>query len=142
MPQRATEEGLDPSALRPWWEEHSELDHMVQAVAKLLADSSLDAAREAVRALEETLEGHFATEETTYFPLVERFAPEEGGTLDAVQQGHDQMRGALGKLHELLAGDDRRAAREVLEQLLEGLKRHEIHEKRLIQRLAPGSSTS
>ena len=135
MPERRTEHSPDPLALPRWWQEHSELDQVVADVMKALATGNLDRPLAAVSTLKETLERHFYVEETIYFPLVERFAPEEGSSVRAAQLGHDRMREALNDLQGLLASGDRPRAQDVLAQLLTRLNEHEAHEEQLIQRL-------
>ena len=95
----------------------------------------LDKTLVAVSALKATLERHFCVEETIYFPLIERFAPEEGGSIRAAQLGHERMLSTLDDLQGLLTGGDRPSARHVLAQLLAGLNEHEAHEEQLIKRL-------
>lgn len=135
MPDSRTEHSPDQLALPRWWEEHSELDQVVAEVAQTLASGGLDRTLGAVSALKATLERHFYVEETIYFPLIERFAPEEGSSVRAAQLGHSRMRRTLNDLQELLSGGDRPGARRVLAQLLAGLNEHEAHEEQLIRRL-------
>ena len=135
MSHRETEHSADGLSLPRWWAEHSELDQMVADVTRALATGGLDPSLAAIAALKETLERHFSVEETVYFPLVERLAPEEASAVRAAQEGHDCMRGELDDLQKLLAGGDRPGARRVLAQLLVGLSEHEAHEEQLIQRL-------
>ena len=135
MADSRTEHGPDPLALPRWWKEHSELDQVVACVAQTLASGGLDRTLVAVSALKATLERHFCVEETIYFPLIERFAPEEGGSIRAAQLGHERMRSTLDDLQGLLTGGDRPSARRVLAQLLAGLNEHEAHEEQLIKRL-------
>ena len=135
MPDRRTERSPDPLALPRWWEEHSELDQVVADVTRTLASGGLDRTLAAVSALKATLERHFSVEETIYFPLIDRFAPEESSSVRAAQLGHHRMRSTLNDLRGLLAGGDRASARRVLAQLLAGLREHEAHEEQLIERL-------
>ncbi len=135
MPHPQTEPLSEALSLPRWWEEHSELHQMVAEVTQLLATGSLAATLAAFSAMEEALEGHFSIEESLYFPLIERFAPEEDRAVRTAQRGHDRIRRALNDLQELLAGADRPGARRVLVQLLAGLSEHESHEDQLIQRL-------
>jgi hemerythrin len=129
------ESSPDALALPRWWEEHSELDQMVADVTQTLEASGFDAALTALSKLKQALEQHFTVEETIYFPLIERLAPEEAGSVRAAQGGHDRMRRALDDLQEFLAGGDRSGVRRVLAELLAGLSEHESHEKQLIRRL-------
>lgn len=135
MPDRRTEHSPDPLALPRWWEEHSEIDQVVADVTQALASGGLDGTLAAISALEATLERHFSVEETIYFPLIERFAPEEGSSIRAAQLGHHRLRSTLSDLRGFLADGDRPSAQRVLAQLLAGLNEHEAHEEQLIQRL-------
>lgn len=141
MSGRRTEEPLElPLPLPRWWEEHSEIDEMVADLTRMLAGGSLDRTLASFAAFQETVHTHFDAEETTYFPLVERFSPDEAEAVRAAKRGHDRVRSLMKELRAVLVDGDRPAARNLLVQLLDVLREHEAHEDELIRRLKRPSS--
>ncbi len=134
---------MDTDRLRRWWEEHSELDELVEAIRSALARGSLSAATVFLGRLSTTLEGHFSTEEDLYFPLVERASPQSKPLIDAARAGHRQLRTAVEDLHALVETAEVASARSALARLLHKLGTHEAQEAALVaelERLARGAS--
>ena len=125
----------DADSLRRWWQEHSELDELVEALEQVLASGSLVRARQAVADLEGVLDAHFTVEERVYFPLIERLSPDHQGTVQAASSGHRKIGELLDGLAELVENGQLVEARRTLEQLLERFRLHESQEVRLIEDL-------
>jgi hypothetical protein len=126
---------MDNEMLRRWWQEHSELDELVEAIRMTLGRGALSAATVFLGRLSTLLEGHFASEEAVYFTLIERTAPESRSTLDAAREGHRQLRSSLEDLHVLVENADTASAQRALARLLHKLHVHETHETALIAEL-------
>ncbi len=118
-----------------WWQEHSELDGLVEVVVEALGGGAIDSAGESLEDLARALEAHFELEETAYFPLVERLSPDQRAAVDAARVGHRNIRERLEALLTLVATGDLRAARAAFDVLLERFRTHEAEEGKLIARL-------
>lgn len=126
--------------LKRWWQEHSELDELVEALVEATEHGTLAAASASVEELGEALEGHFAVEEEVYFPLVESLRPEYGPTVQTARLAHLEVREQLDRLRSHLSNGDPASARDVLNALLDIFRTHEEMEGRLIADLStPGS---
>ena len=136
MEARMTSDGL-----KRWWEEHSELDALVDVVVDALQHGGIASAASSLEDLAGALEAHFGVEETAYFPLVERLSPEQRPTIDAARLGHRKIRERLEDLRELVENGDLRAARAALYVLLERFRAHELEETKLVARLEALAST-
>lgn len=133
---------MEATALDRWWEMNSELDRAVEAILLALDVGALYEAGASLRHLATTLEGHFATEESLYFPLIERVAPSSVERVASARSGHDRARTVLEDLRILLENRDFGSVRRTLVALLQGLRAHEIEESKLIsdlRRLAAAS---
>jgi len=130
MNARETTDGMER-----WWQEHSELDALVAVVVEALGRGALAPASGSLEDLADALEAHFETEESAYFPLVERVSPEHRSALDAARLGHRKIRERLEDLRALVENGNVRAARVALGILLERFRLHELEEAKLIARL-------
>jgi hypothetical protein len=129
----ATPETTD--GMQRWWQEHSELDALVEVVIEALGRGAISATAGSLEDLTAALDAHFELEESAYFPLVERVSPEQSSALAAARLGHHKIRERLNELRELIESGDLRAARAALDILLERFRAHEIEEAKLIARL-------
>ena len=118
-----------------WWQEHSELDELVESIRRTLERGTLSAAGVSIERFVQRLEGHFATEEELYFPLIERLSPDCKERLEAVRTSHRKLREAIEDLLVLVEGGNTAAARRALAVLLTRLYRHEAEEADLIAAL-------
>jgi hypothetical protein len=123
------------------WQEHSELDALVERVVEALGRGAISPVAESLEDLAGTLEAHFGIEESAYFPLVERLSPDQRSALDAARLGHRKIRERLEDLRELVENGDLRAARAALDVLLDRFRAHEVEEAKLIARLEQLSAT-
>jgi hypothetical protein len=124
------------NGMQRWWQEHSELDALVEVVIEALGrGGTRSAAAGSLEDLAGALEAHFELEESAYFPLVERVSPEESSALAAARLGHGKIRDRLKELRELVENGDLHAARAALDILLERFRAHEVEEAKLIARL-------
>jgi soluble cytochrome b562 len=136
MPSEDRMEGTaSPASFQRWWAEHSELDALVQGVARTLETRHLAAAGSALDALADALEAHFGVEERVYFPLVERFSPQHAEVVRGARFGHRLVIEALEKLRDLVERGEMDAARHALGAVLERFRLHEAEEARLIAEL-------
>ena len=126
---------MNSMVLRRWWEEHSELDGLVERIRSKLERGSLSAAGASIERLATRLEGHFATEEDLYFPLIEGASPRTAQLLEAVRSSHQKLRAGLEDLLVLVENSDAAAARRALAVLLHRLHQHEAEEVDLIAEL-------
>ena len=127
------------TALR-WWQEHSALDLMVEAVVEAIDGRDADAARAAAEALSRAMDTHAREEEDIYFPLIERLAPDQANSVRKARETHVELHAGLAAIRSELAEADMEAARRVLTELLERFRIHEQAEARLIDRLAGGTA--
>jgi iron-sulfur cluster repair protein YtfE (RIC family) len=118
-----------------WWQEHSELDSLVEVVVEALGGDAIDSASESLEDLASALEAHFELEETAYFPLVERLSPDQRSAVEAARLGHGNIRERLQILRTLVEAGDLHAAQAALDVLLERFRTHEAEEGKLIARL-------
>ena len=122
--------------LSRWWQEHSELDQLIEAIVEACGGKSGAAASAALEDLAEALEGHLTVEEEVYFPLVEHLRPELKPMIQGARLAHGVLRGQLDQLREQLAADEREEARRLLGSLLELFRSHEAIEGQLIADLS------
>lgn len=125
----------DAESLQRWWQEHSELDHLVSRVEDALAGSSFEPARAALEDLADALEAHFALEESVYFPLVERFSPQHAALVRDARTGHAKISESLDQMRELVENGEIAPARRTLAGLLDRFRLHESEEVQLISEL-------
>jgi hemerythrin len=128
-------DAMNSTMLRRWWEEHSELDELVESIRIKLERGALSAASLSIERLATRLEGHFATEEDLYFPLIERVSPRSATLLESVRSSHRKLREGLEDLLVLVENADRASARRALVVLLHHLYQHEAEEVELIAEL-------
>ncbi|MBM4336196.1 MAG: hemerythrin domain-containing protein [Deltaproteobacteria bacterium] len=121
-----------------WWEEHSDLDHLVAALEESLSGGRIAVSRRAVEELAGALETHFDLEERVYFPLVERFSPEHCTRVRAARVAHAQVSETLQSLCDLIERGETLKACRVLAVLLDRFRTHEIEDARLIADLERG----
>lgn len=121
--------------LERWWERHSELDRMVEALAAALEGGSAGDAPRGLRELTEALDLHFRAEEDASFPLVERLAPDRASAIAEAREAHVELRAQLEGLAGELARGDLAAARRELARFLDCFHTHEQSESRLIAEL-------
>ena len=131
--------GTDPRSqetaigqLSRWWQEHSELDQLIEVLVEACGGRSSAAASAALEDLAQALEGHMAVEEEVYFPLVGHLRPELEPTIKGVRLAHGVLRGQLDQLREQLAGNEREEIGRLLASLLEVFRSHEAIEGQLI----------
>jgi DNA-binding FadR family transcriptional regulator len=127
------------TALR-WWQEHSALDLMVEALVEALDGRDADAARAAAEELTRAMATHAREEEDVYFPVIERLAPEQADSVRRARETHVELHENLDAIRSALADGDLEAARRVLTELLERFRLHEQAEARLIDWLAGGTA--
>lgn len=128
MPNLETASGLDR-----WWEQHSELDHLIRCLVESL--DGAEAAAGALQDLERALDAHFRLEEEVYFPLVEGISAELRDAVAGAREGHRQLRADLDALRGRLAAGDGDGARARLKTLLQRFHRHEEAEAGLVSAL-------
>ncbi len=126
--------------LRRWWQEHSELDQLVEELLETITRGSVDAARASLEDFAESLAAHLMIEEDVYFPLVEELAPRHVPTLRAARLAHLELRAALDEIRDHLTEGDLDAACAALRKLLDGLGDHERLEADLIADLKDGGA--
>lgn len=124
--------GSPQEALERWWQDHSELDRLVDALLAALGSSSAAAARAALEELREAMHAHFSVEEDVYFPLVERLSPRHAPEVRRAATAHDLVRSGLDEIQTRLGSGDLAAARSILLGLLAEFRRHEEREANLI----------
>jgi hypothetical protein len=135
----------DPKPLRRdlerWWQDHSELDYVIDALLTMIDRGSAAAASNALEDLAGAMEAHLEIEEEVYFPLIERLAPEHASTVGAARRTHLDLREHIASLRDHLAQSELEAARGALTKLLRELRTHEQMEAQLIADLGcPQSS--
>jgi hemerythrin-like domain-containing protein len=118
--------------LERWWEEHSELDHLVGGLEAALESGSAARASEALEDLIEALTSHLSVEEDVYFPLLESLLPESAATVREARLTHRDLLGEFDRLRDQLAASDLYTARSTLERLLWRFRDHERREAQLI----------
>lgn len=119
-------------ALENWWQDHSELDYLVAAVATTIAGGSAAAASAALEDFAGALYAHLEVEEDVYFPLIERLAPEHASTIRDARLAHLDLRQRIDALRSHLAQGELEAARDGLRQMLDEFRAHERLEAGLI----------
>lgn len=118
--------------LERWWQEHADLDRLVNALSESTASRSAPAASAALEDLAEALDAHFAVEEEVYFPLVESLRPELAPTVQKARLTHVELRAQVDWIRKHLRDGDWPPVREALGQLLDLLHSHEEMEAGLI----------
>ena len=132
----STERRQKPRDLESWWQEHSELDVMIDALLSTIDRGSAAAASDALEDLAAGLQAHLEVEEKVYFPLIERLAPEHAKSVGQARLAHLDLREHIGSLRDQLAAGQLDTARGIVAKLLEKLRTHEQMEARLIADLA------
>jgi iron-sulfur cluster repair protein YtfE (RIC family) len=125
----------EEQSLARWWEEHSELDGLVEAVEQTMGEGDAARAAQALEQLDEALDAHFAVEEQVYFPLVERFSPLHSSVVQAARLGHTKIRERMRSLRGLVENGEIGPARRALLVLLDRFRTHETEERKLILEL-------
>jgi iron-sulfur cluster repair protein YtfE (RIC family) len=118
-----------------WWDEHSQLDRLVEELESALTRGALGPATAALDELASTLEAHFTVEEEVYFPLLGSLDPAHQPALDAARLGHDKLRERLEQLRQLVDTGEVPAARRALRVVLDRFRQHEEEEEKLVGRL-------
>lgn len=118
-----------------WWEEHSQLDRLVEELESALVRGAIGPAIAALDELTSTLEAHFTVEEEVYFPLLGTLDPAHQPSLDAARLGHNKIRERLEQLRQLVDGGEVPAARRALRVVLDRFRMHEEEEEKLVGRL-------
>lgn len=126
---------VDAQSLAQWEREHAELDWLTRTLEESVARGSRALARDATEELCRVLDSHFAIEEQTYFPMIERLSDGHGPAVQAALRGHVKIREHLGELDKRVAAGDLRSARSDLSALLQEFRDHERREARLIAAL-------
>ncbi len=129
------EKVTDTESLKRWWQEHSELDQLVEDVQSAMAQGSSQSAGTALEELSEALDAHFTVEENVYFPLIEKVSPRHSPALQGVRQGHQKIRETLEDLRDLIERAQFTPAKRTLALLLDHFHEHEVAETSLINDL-------
>jgi hemerythrin-like domain-containing protein len=132
MPGQQTRAERGRAGLDRWWQEHSELDRLVETLDETIGRGDEAAASAALEELVEAMHSHFAVEEDVYFPLVESLLPDSSEALRLARLAHVRIREDLATMSERIDAGELAPARE---GLLERLRDHERVEARLIARL-------
>jgi iron-sulfur cluster repair protein YtfE (RIC family) len=125
----------EEQSLARWWEEHSELDRLVEAVEETMGGADAAEAARALEQLDEALDAHFTVEEQVYFPLVEEFSPLHSSVVRAASLGHTKIRERMHALRALVENGEIGPARRALFVLLDRFRTHETEERKLILEL-------
>ena len=125
----------DPESIERWWQEHSELDLLVESLEQAMDDGSIARAGAALEELANALEEHFTVEERVYFPLVEQLSSEHAPIVRAASLGHAKIRDRLDTLRDLVANGEIAPARRGLAVLLDRFRTHEAEEAKLVGEL-------
>ena len=125
----------DAEILTRWWQEHSELDRLVEAVETTLASRNTRTAGRVLEDLVEAMEAHFGVEENIYFPLVERVSPKHTPAIRAARREHQKIRESLEDLGALIERAQFDEARRSLALLLDRFHSHEAAETELVDDL-------
>ena len=115
-----------------WWEEHSELDQLVEAARDALSSGSRFRSSEALEDLAAALECHLAIEEDVYFPLLERLLPGTAPGIRAALEAHEKLRDEIGRMRSELTRFDLASVQDGLARLLQTFHEHEKHEARMV----------
>ncbi len=115
-----------------WWEQHSELDQLVEAATDALSSGSRFRSSEALEDLAVALESHLAVEEDVYFPLLERLLPETAPGIRAALEAHEKLRHEIGRMRSELTRFDLTSVQDGLGRLLQTFHEHEKHEARMV----------
>lgn len=126
---------MEAHSIERWWEEHSELDQLVSALAGALERSGVAAASAALEDLYDAMDAHFDVEEGMYFPLLERLPSTHGADVKALREAHARIRGDLEKIRSHLSDDELDRARGLMGELMVLFDGHEQAESRLIAEL-------
>ena len=122
----------DSGELASWWRDHSDLNYLIGGVVHLLHQNNAAAAAEAVEELVQEVTIHFAAEEDTYFPLVERVAPQYTKGIRAARIAHEDLRERLNRVRENLAVGEIEEADQNFHMFLEVLSGHEESEAEIM----------
>ncbi len=128
-PSRAS---LVERQLEGWWQDHADLSFVLGSLAHALAKRGAAAASEAVEELAAALETHLEAEESEYFPLVERLAPERATAVRAARLAHSDLRDRIDEVRTSIAEGKVDAAGRELGLFIQLLHQHEALETRLI----------
>ncbi len=115
-----------------WWEEHSELDQLVEAAREALSSGSRFRSSEALEDLAVALDSHLAIEEDVYFPLLERLLPETAAGIRSALEAHEKLRYELGCMRRELTRFDLARVQDGLGRLLLIFREHEKQEARMV----------
>jgi iron-sulfur cluster repair protein YtfE (RIC family) len=115
-----------------WWEEHSELDQLVQGLREALESGSRFRASEALEDLGVALDSHLAIEEDVYFPLLQQLVPETASGIQAALEAHVEIRAELDRMRSELTRLDLPTVEAALDRLLRRFEEHERQESRMI----------
>ncbi len=136
-----TDEVVDAEFVDRWWQQHSDLETMIEGVGQALARGSSQAAGAALEDLSDALEAHFALEEEVYFPLIERVSSLYLPVLTSARLGHQKLRARLEDVHHLIERAEFGPARRALAVLLDRFRSHEAAEAKLLRDLERAGGT-
>jgi iron-sulfur cluster repair protein YtfE (RIC family) len=136
MPEEeSTSRSLSGQELQRWWQEHSELDRLVETLVEKLSKGSIAGAQAVLEDLSERMDAHLKLEEDLYFPLVEQFSHSHTSTLRKLCLEHLDLRADLETIRSHLCQGDLGAASGALALLVARLRAHEEVETGLIDDL-------
>lgn len=126
---------VEDANLSRWWEQHSELDRLVDELMEVTARGDTGAALPALERFADALQLHLREEESVAFPLIERLSPEHAGRVRRAREAHVGLRADLDTALSHLDRGDLAAARRAIEDLLGRFRRHEEGEAWLVEEL-------
>ena len=140
----ARADGASPtpsSARREISTQHRQLDALLQDCQRTLDPSSGESpSMELVWELNESMEAHFAREESLYYPTLWALRPEVKASLKRLVDSHDDFRARLASVAlDVRAGSIMNAA-VGLDQLTQLFRQHETAEERILDSLCPGEA--
>jgi iron-sulfur cluster repair protein YtfE (RIC family) len=135
MPGSGNGESGNAGVFERWWQEHSELDHLVSDLEEAMGSDSNARASQALEELSEALRSHLSVEEDVYFPLLERLLPDVAEGVGKARLAHRELLSDLDKIRDQLSTADLPAARSTLGHLLRGFRDHEKAEAEMVARL-------
>ena len=103
---------MNHEVIQAWWEEHEEIDELMTSIGSALGRKAFSAAYVLLGRLSATLERHFDTEESLYFPFVEQSSPGSGPLLERARSAHRKLRASLEDLHVLVESADAGSAQD------------------------------
>ena len=131
-----SERNGDHSVHRSVSSEHRSLDAILEEARSVLQDDASGAAAQEVSArLREAVESHLIREESLYYPTIWSLRPDHKPPLVAFVESHGEFRSQLDAITEALDAEDRRDARQRIEQFADTFSKHEGAEERFLDSL-------